>query len=455
MPTILKGVLSAIVNGRKALVWILTAILLAIVIAVHWFRRALFNLLGWITAAHIGTAILLVASSIFLILLLWQFPRWQVRSIIGLDSKDRFNLENEARKTLSQILGGLILLAGFYFTWQNLVVTRQNQAEAEKASQENFRIASEGQITDRFTKAVAQLGDSRFEVWLGGVYALERIARDSPRDHWSIMEILTSYIREHARLSRKTKASLTTQPVLQKSVPDIQAILTVIGRRNLTYQKGEEQRLDLHETDLAWVDLEDGNLSGADLRGTNLVRANLSSADLRDANLRGAFLIGADLSDAYLANTNLSEANFSGADLTGAHLAKAVLVGAHLTGAHLDEADLSGANLNRAFLDFYTNLTGAHLMGARLSGAILNLASLAQADLRGADLKWADLTGADLNEATLKGANLGGANLDGSDFSNADLTETIGLSPEQLKLTKGNAQTKLPPNTPRPKSWQQ
>src|SRR6266853_6490180 len=124
MPTIFKGVLSAIVNSWKALVWILTAILLAIVIAVRWFPRALFNLLGWITATRIGTAILLVASSIFLILLLWQFPRWQVRSIVGLDSKDRFNLENEARKTLSQIFGGLILLAGFYFTWQNLVVTR-------------------------------------------------------------------------------------------------------------------------------------------------------------------------------------------------------------------------------------------------------------------------------------------------------------------------------------------
>jgi hypothetical protein len=43
------------------------------------------------------------------------------------------------------------------------------------------------------------LGSGQMEVRLGGIYALERIARDSARDHWPIMEILTAYLQTHAR----------------------------------------------------------------------------------------------------------------------------------------------------------------------------------------------------------------------------------------------------------------
>jgi hypothetical protein len=87
---------------------------------------------------------------------------------------------------LAQILGGTALLSGLYFTWRTLQVNR------------------EGQITDRFTRAIDQLGKTDdkgrklFEIRLGGIYALERIARESEEDHWPIMEVLTAYIRKHA-----------------------------------------------------------------------------------------------------------------------------------------------------------------------------------------------------------------------------------------------------------------
>ena len=46
-------------------------------------------------------------------------------------------------------------------------------------------------MTDRYTKAIEQLGpDKGLDVRIGGIYALERIARDSPRDHPTIMEVL-------------------------------------------------------------------------------------------------------------------------------------------------------------------------------------------------------------------------------------------------------------------------
>jgi hypothetical protein len=88
--------------------------------------------------------------------------------------------------TLAQILGGTALLSGLYFTWRTLQVNR------------------EGQITERFTRAIDQLGathddnSKNLELRLGGIYALERIARESEEDHWSIMEVLTAYVRDRA-----------------------------------------------------------------------------------------------------------------------------------------------------------------------------------------------------------------------------------------------------------------
>ena len=49
-------------------------------------------------------------------------------------------------------------------------------------SLQDRRLTQERLITDRFTKAVAQLGNSKEEVIIGGIYALERIAKDSPKD---------------------------------------------------------------------------------------------------------------------------------------------------------------------------------------------------------------------------------------------------------------------------------
>jgi hypothetical protein len=157
-----------------------------------------------------------------------------------------------------------VLFIGLYFTAKTL------------------RTTQEGQITDRFTKAINQLGEAGPEnlaIRLGGIYALARIARDSERDHWPIMEILTAYIRAHAPwppkdiplladdLSPTEKSPEGQDPPRPKPAPDIQAILTVLAQRTRTFGKGEDQGLDLSDTDLRGA-----NLGGAHLEGRWLIR---------------------------------------------------------------------------------------------------------------------------------------------------------------------------------------
>jgi hypothetical protein len=203
-------------------------------------------------------------------------------------------------------------------------------------TEQNFRqtldLSRQGQINDRFTKAIEQLGavdqggKKKLEVRLGGIYALEQIAKASRDHHWPIVEVLTAYVREHAPWrpedipplagELRSKPAPDIQAILtvlgSKPAPDIQAILTVLGRRTRTFGKGENQCIDLAGTALRGADLSGADLEGADLRGAHLEEANLAEACLEGANLAGAHLEGADLAGACLEGTDLAGAHLEG-----------------------------------------------------------------------------------------------------------------------------------------------
>jgi uncharacterized protein YjbI with pentapeptide repeats len=165
------------------------------------------------------------------------------------------------------------------------------------------------------------------------------------------MEVLTAYVREHAprayhgaTIRSKAGDKNPEMRLVSKEsglATDIQAVLTVIGRRECVSQ--ETHHLNLTNT----------NLKGAYLPGADLQRADLTEADLQEANLTGA-----NLDWAYLHGTSLEGASLIGSHLQGASLIGATLEAAYLHGADLQEADLRGADLRGA------NFRGANLQGA-------------------------------------------------------------------------------------------
>jgi hypothetical protein len=58
----------------------------------------------------------------------------------------------------------------------------------------HLEVAEQGHITERYTKAIEQLGSDKLDVRLGGIYALEQIAVDSRRDHPTVVEVLSAFV---------------------------------------------------------------------------------------------------------------------------------------------------------------------------------------------------------------------------------------------------------------------
>jgi uncharacterized protein YjbI with pentapeptide repeats len=288
----------------------------------------------------------------------------------------------------------------------------------------SFSLSREGQVTDRYTKAIEQLGSKEPDVRFGGIYALERVARDSARDQQTVIEVLATFIREHSREQWPVPAPGVniTQHVMR---PDIQAAITVIGRRDIIH--------DSMRVDLTGADLSDAFLVGANLgsltafylqafivaairmalapkKSRRAIYATIFGYEFRRTSLVGAKLTGANLTDAKLLSADLSGADLTKAKLIVAQVGLAKLIGvnftdAELTGAGMTDTDLTDADLTRA------DLTEAKLTNANLTRANLTEANLTNANLTRADLTDADLTRADLTRANLSRANLSGARL--------------------------------------------
>jgi uncharacterized protein YjbI with pentapeptide repeats len=329
------------------------------------------------------------------------FPFWLFQQISGLFAREDKDSRTFAIDVVKTIISALGLIATL-FAGIGLFVNYLN-------SQAEIQLTQQRLITERFSKAVEQIGNTKEEVVIGGIYSLERIAKDSPKDQWTIMEVLTSYIRKNSPIPSNIEQLKpeARQKALEKlpsvSIP-VQAALTVIGRRKVendqagdnlaeTTDSNKIKILDLSRTNLRGANLNGANLNRADLNRANLNGANLNGADLNGANLDGANLYGADLIGANLNRANLNRANLNGANLIGANL-----IGANLNGANLDGANLDGANLNRADL-IGANLNRADLIGANLIGANLN-----RANLIGANLDGANLWGAEVDPKQIKSA---------------------------------------------------
>jgi hypothetical protein len=303
----------------------------------------------------------------------WEF----FRAVSGMDS-----FEDQVEQSTAIRNSGLVLAAMIgvpFLVWRSFVAQKQ------------VDVAEQGQITDRINKAVEGLGTEKtikrqrtdpngllvyeldsdgsvifskpifeetsepnIEVRVGAIYALERIAQDSDRDHIQIMEILCAYIRENAPAENAEPFPFdsdkkpnpdevrTWAHKLKGPRTDIRVALEVIGRRlknKIALERAAEvrgstvgYRLDLRDTclqgaDIFELDFEHALLNGAQMQGPYLGGAQMQGADLGAAQMQGAILWGAQMDE------------------------KTSLIAAALRGAAMREVDYKDISLTQEQVD--------------------------------------------------------------------------------------------------------
>jgi hypothetical protein len=142
--------------------------------------------------------------------------------------------------------------------------------------------------------------------------------------------VLTAYVRQHSPWPPRDPAHdgidyIGTEGLREPPLrDDIQAVLSVIGRRQKGRARRWEQQLDLARTDLRGYDLSQADLSGATLgkthlEGAVLTWANLERTFLYDTHLQGASLFKTRFADAVILWADFTQAT----SLTAAQIAAA------------------------------------------------------------------------------------------------------------------------------------
>lgn len=268
----------------------------------------------------------------------WQGVPALYRNVPDISPGERLKAVTDTRTAL---LAGLAALGALGTFWVNARAHdwQQNQQKRQ------LELMMSGQITDRFTRAIDQLGDYNVSVRIGGISALGRIARDSEVDRCNIATVLATFVRRSQPAQEAHHQKHVDE--LKIRAPDVQAALDLLCHAPLSDERESSSSTD--QLDLSRTDLRRARLAGAHLERVNLWTSRLEGADLRGARLQGAVLSNANLgpfepgNPRYRMGADLSKADLTGADFRGADLSRAILTEADLTGADLEGVNLTGA----------------------------------------------------------------------------------------------------------------
>jgi hypothetical protein len=176
-------------------------------------RRRLLRRLAVVGPLALGLLVVLLVACV-----LW-IPRWLYPPLTETDLRGvsdaakvqelkdaRLLLESDARTTLLQGLAAVLVLTGagigaavtlrqIRISQGQLQATREQMQHTLETTQQQLNLTEQGQVTDRYTKAVEQLGHEKAPVRLGALYSLEHLAQDNPNYRQTVVDVVCAYLR--------------------------------------------------------------------------------------------------------------------------------------------------------------------------------------------------------------------------------------------------------------------
>ncbi|WP_421772899.1 hypothetical protein [Gracilimonas sp.] len=143
------------------------------------------------TQLKVLSLLAIVLAFLFMII---QLPKIQAQNAYELSHilfSEIPSYEDDFRKTLAQILGGVILLIGLYLTNKRI---RASEKQAESALAQ-VEISRKSQEVESFSRAVEQLASKEFYNQLGGLSSIEELAKSSEIYSKKLILILESILK--------------------------------------------------------------------------------------------------------------------------------------------------------------------------------------------------------------------------------------------------------------------
>jgi uncharacterized protein YjbI with pentapeptide repeats len=258
-----------------------------------------------------------------------------------------------------------------FLVWRSWVAHQQATAALKQA-----RVALDNHVTGIFSRSVELLGAVReikttstdgslqtrslpnIESRLGALYSLERLLSESEKDQRAILETLCAYVRENSpaeipsdEADRQELARGNISPK-RTDRSDVQAAVTVIGRRPLQVQERAEAkgwRLDLRESNLVGYDFTGHNFDRADFTDSFLNLAKLNKGSFKQCTFKNTVLQKARLAGADFTLSTFEHCNVKAAEIEDTNFSQATFDGTDLREATVASLNISGANLEEAF----------------------------------------------------------------------------------------------------------
>ena len=223
-------------------------------------------------------------------------------------------------RNLGLMIGGVLglLFAG----WRSWVADRQAEAAQRQArttqrqartAQRQAEIAQRGLVNERYQKGAEMLGSNVLSVRLGGIYALQGLAKEDPEQyHVQIRKLFCAFVRYPVQNQTESAERKTLDE-------DVQVIMEILGDPDIARPELEKMEI-LGDPDIARPELEKFAPFRLDLRGANLRYGWLGESNLAGVNFEGADLTGASLAAAQLSPVLLFLPSISDEQLISANL---------------------------------------------------------------------------------------------------------------------------------------
>ena len=160
----------------------------------HWPRVRIRATVEAVKPLSIVTVVCGAALVAGIVWVLGPGARWVLENVdgvpiggpTGLAGKDLAAALDAIRGRVLAVATGLAALIAVYYTARNADTARRT-----------FQLGERGHVTDRYGKAVEQLGSAQAPVRLGGLHALEQLAQDNadPEFRQTIVDVICAYLR--------------------------------------------------------------------------------------------------------------------------------------------------------------------------------------------------------------------------------------------------------------------